>query len=84
MTTKQFKYKFKRHREIPNYIRDYILSMSPYVITSILSLSLKDINDFMNGKILWEREENCFRRVKEIAKNYKSKFFYSNLKKDTT
>jgi hypothetical protein len=38
----------------------------------------------MNGKILWEREENCFRRVKEIAKNYKSKFFYSNLKKDTT
>jgi hypothetical protein len=57
-------YNYKKHSEIPAYMRDYLLSVSNS--GNIEDVSLEDINGFLNGLEEWEREVQLTEPVRRM------------------
>jgi len=58
------RYNYKKHSEIPTYMRDYLLSVSNS--DNIENVSLEDINGFLNGLEEWEREVQLTEPVRRM------------------
>jgi len=58
------RYNYKKHSEIPAYMRDYLLNVSNS--DKIENFSLEEINGFLNGLEEWEREVQLTEPVRRM------------------